>query len=152
MRIFSSARIAVIDADSAHRTAFCAALKELGMERILPASTIEEAREFDRQAPLDLCVVHAAEVPANGRNGGYPRNPFDPARTPGILLAANAGRDAARLAHALGYRVALPTPAVPRLVYRRMGSILQKVRRSRRVNAPELAPLAAPPAAELQQS
>lgn len=152
MRIFSSARIAVIDADQAHRTALCAALKDLGMEKIVPVASTEEAREMERQAPFDLCIVHAPSFSHGSRDGGllFPRNPFDPGRTPAILLSSSASHQTTRAAAGYGYRIVLPAPAVPRLVYRRIGSVLQKVRRAKRVKAPELAPLAAP-AAELQQ-
>ena len=151
MRIFSSARIAVIDADPDHRAALCSAMAEFGMLQILSAASFEEARQRAGEAPIDLCVVNAPSFQRGGQNGGtpFPLYPFDPAETPAILIAAHPTRETVRVAAAHGYRFVMPAPAVPRLVYRRIGSILQKVRRAARVKPPELAPLA--PARELTQ-
>ncbi len=128
MRIFSSARIAVIDADSERRAALCSALAGLGLAKILSASSFEQARDLDDQAPLDICVVQVAGQPY----------PFDPARTPAILLSSDFSGDLGRKA-AQGYRAVLPASAPPRLIYRRIGSILQKMRRVNRAKTPEFA-------------
>lgn len=140
MRIFSSARVAVIDADPDRRAALCAALTAYGMLQVLPVTSFDHALDLDRQAPLDLCVVHAAGRP----------NPFDPARIPAILLSADFSGDTRRAA-VQGYRLVLPADASPRIVYRRIGSILQKVRRSNRAKAPELA-IPRPQAIDLQRA
>ncbi len=141
MRIFSSARVAVIDADAIRRTALCAAMAEFGLLQLLPAADFDEAREHFARAPLDLCVVHA---PAGGGTP-FPPYPFDPARTPAILIAHLTAGETIRMALAHGYRVVLPAPAAPRIVYRRIGSILQKVRRANRVKGPELTQPSPPP-------
>lgn len=151
MRIFSSARVAVIDADPDHRTMLCAALADFGMVQLVPVAGLSEARELARQTPFDLVVVNAPGFAAAAAGGlALPLNPFDPARTPAILLAADTGRETVRVAAAHGYRVVLPSPAVPRIVYRRIGSILQKVRRANRVKAPQLAPRTPARVPELQ--
>jgi len=142
MRIFSSARVAVIDADAARRGALCAAMAEFGLLQLLPAADFDEAREHFARAPLDLCVVHAPTFAASG--SPFPPYPFDPARTPAILIAQFTAGETMRMALAHGYRVVLPAPAVPRIVYRRIGSVLQKVRRANRVKGPELALHATP--------
>jgi hypothetical protein len=136
MRIFSSARVAVIDPDAARRAALCAAMAEFGLLQLLPAADFDEAREHFSRAPIDLCVVHANGTP-------FPPYPFEPARTPAILVAPLKAGETMRMALAHGYRVVLPAPAMPRLVYRRIGSILQKVRRANRVKGPAL-PLETP--------
>ena len=141
MRIFASARVAVLDNDPERRAALCNALAELGMLQLLPVSTPEEARMLARGAPVDLCIVDAAGISADERSAknGIPPNPFDPARTPAILVAADPGRQTVQAAMSSGYRLVMPSPVVPRILYRRIGSILQKVRRAGRVNSPELA-------------
>ena len=141
MRIFSSARVAVIDADAVRRTALCAAMAEFGLLQLLPAADFDEAREHFARAPLDLCVVHAPD----GGGMPFPPYPFDPARTPAILIAHLTAGETIRMALAHGYRVVLPAPAAPRIVYRRIGSILQKVRRAKRVKGPELTIPSSPP-------
>lgn len=131
MRIFSSARVAVIDADSDRRSALCAALAGFGMLQVLQAQSFDHAVELDREAPLDLCIARA---------GGA--NPFDPARMPVILLSADFSGDLRRAA-VDGYRIVLPADASARIVYRRIGSVLQKIRRANRIKGPDLAALRA---------
>lgn len=151
MRIFASARIAVLDADPNHNASLCKALSELGMLRLLPVSSVEDARMLAKGPPIDLCVVVAAglECKADASIGNIPPNPFDPARTPGILVSDDPTRQTVKTAMASGYRIVIPAPVVPRLLYRRIGSILQKVRRAGRTQAPELAPAPLMAAAEV---
>lgn len=149
MKILSSARIAVLDADLARRAALCAALTDLGMRRLHPVGSLDEARALTAAGPVDLCIVHPHDLEAIP-TGRFPLYPFDPAVTPAILIASDTSRETVRAAAACGYRVLLASPAAPRLVYRRIGSILQKVRRRRRNGAPKLAPASATSAAELQ--
>ena len=140
-----------MDADLARRAALCAALGELGMLRLHPVGSLEEARALTASGPVDLCIVEprGLETIPTGR---FPLYPFDPALTPAILIADDASRETLRMAAAGGYRVVLASPAAPRLVYRRIGSILQKVRRRGRGRAPKLAPAAAASTAELQEA
>jgi DNA-binding response OmpR family regulator len=128
MRGLSLARIVVVAADPAHRNFLCAALATLGLRRVTPASGLDEARRVD--ASPDLCVVDPRQlVSATPR---IPNNPFDPARTPGILLASDPSHDTVKVAVASGYSAVVGVPVAPRLLYRRIGSILQKVRRAER--------------------
>jgi DNA-binding response OmpR family regulator len=152
MRIFASARVAVLDTDADRRAALCKELSALGMLQMLPAATVEEARSLAKGAPVDLCIVDASGFVRRDAElgiGGCPPNPFDPARTPGILIAADATRQTVKAAMAAGYRIVIPAPVVPRIVYRRIGSILQKVRRAGRIQSPELAPSTLVAAAEV---
>lgn len=151
MRIFASARIAVLDTDPERRTALCTALADLGMLQLLPAGAVEEARIHATGAPVDLCIVVASGFARRELDGesSLPPNPFDPARTPAILIAADLTRQTVKAATAAGYRLVVPAPVVPRILYRRIGSILQKVRRAGRIQAPELAPAPLVAAAEI---
>jgi DNA-binding response OmpR family regulator len=152
MRSLSSARIVVLDANSEHRNFLCAALAAFGMQRVFPASSLEEARHTAAgEIAPDLCVVDSRQLSAMAASGPrIPRNPFDPARTPGILLAVDTTREMIKAASANGYNVVLGVPVVPRLLYRRIGSILQKVRRAERRNGLNLVAEAAA-LAELQE-
>jgi DNA-binding NtrC family response regulator len=143
MRIFASARIAVLDSDPNRRSALCEALSGCGMLHLLPVGTVEEARTLANGAPVDLCVVDATGLARNADGHRIPINPFDPARTPGILIAADITRHTVKAAMASGYRLVVPAPVVPRILYRRIGSVLQKVRRESRIQSPDLAPAAA---------
>jgi hypothetical protein len=61
-------------------------------------------------------------------------NPFIHDGTPGILVAADISRSASR---EVGYFIALSQSATPRLLYRHIGSVLQKVRRFERLQKDE---------------
>jgi hypothetical protein len=137
MRIFSSARVAVVDPNAGRRAALCTAMTEFGLLQLLPVADFDEAKQQAAHSPLDLCVVHAPDTAMN--SVPFPVYPFDPARTPAILIAQLRPGETIRMALVHGYRVVLPAPAVPRIVYRRIGSVLQKVRRANRVKDPERA-------------
>ncbi len=135
MRIFSSARVAVVDPNAGRRAALCTAMTEFGLLQLLPVADFDEARQQSAHSPLDLCVVHAPDISTNGVP--FPPYPFDPARTPAILIAQLRPGETIRMALVHGYRVVLPAPSAPRIVYRRIGSVLQKVRRANRVKGPD---------------
>jgi len=119
------------------------------MLRLQPAGSLDEACDLGAGVPFELCVVNVAG--GNISPLALPIYSFDPHVTPAILIADNNARDMVRAASACGYSVVLAAPAAPRLIYRRIGSILQKVRRQGR-RAPKLTPAIAVPAAELQDA
>jgi DNA-binding response OmpR family regulator len=133
MRALSSARVVVLDADPDHRNLLCSALEALGLTQVLPGGSFDEVRAVD-PAP-DVCVVDARRLPGDQR---IPRNPFDPARTPGILIVAETSSETLKLAVANGFSAVIGTPVVPRLLYRRIGSVLQKARRVGRRGSVEM--------------
>ena len=124
MRALSSARVVVLDADPDHRNFLCSALAALGVTQVLPGGSVDEVRAID-PAP-DICVVDARRLSGGQR---VPRNPFDPARTPGILIIAETSSETLKAAAASGFSAVLGAPVAPRLLYRRIGSVLQKARR-----------------------
>lgn len=136
MRFLPAARIVILDADARHRNEICGALTELGLEQVLPAATLPDARGLAGECPVDLCVVDMRGFEALAREGGKRvlPNPYRDDGTPAILLADDTSRAMVHEAHAAGYRVVVGLPVMPRLLYRRIGSMLQKVRRSNRLN------------------
>jgi DNA-binding response OmpR family regulator len=137
MRLLSQARIAVVDADLAHRACLCSALSSLGMQQLLPVESAEEAQSLAAIAPIDLCIVDVRGFHARGEASlRIPANPFIASRTPGILIAAEASRESIRLATRSGYKAVLAAPVAPRFLYRRIGSILQRARRAGRNGMP----------------
>jgi hypothetical protein len=135
MRIFATARIAVVDADADRLASLCKALSALGLLHLIPVSSEDDARDLTAVGTVDLCVLNAAGL--TRADDLVPQNPFDPARTPGILIAANPTRTILKEAKASGFRLVIPAPVVPRILYRRIGSVLQKVRRASRVQTSE---------------
>jgi DNA-binding NtrC family response regulator len=154
MKIMASARVVVLHADPQQRGILCSALSELGMLKLLPAGSLEEVRRLPDAPPAELCVVDAASlaIATPAAIGGFPPNPFDPSRTPGILIVRDASRETAKAAAASGYSVVLAAPVAPRLLYRRIGSLLQKARRANRANAAALAAGIAARRAELRDA
>jgi DNA-binding response OmpR family regulator len=140
MRFLPAARIVLLDADARHREQVCADLGELGLIQVLAAGTLPDAQAFAQERPVDLVVVDARGfsdlAKAQGRK--ILPNPFIGEGTPGILLSADTSRATVQEAHAAGYRAVVALPVSPRLLYRRIGSILQKTRRSHRQGGAQL--------------
>lgn len=136
MRFLPAARIVVLDADARHRAEICGALTELGLAQVLPAATLPDAKSLADERPVDLCVVDMRGFEALIREDGRKvlPNPYLADGTPAILLSADTSRAMVHEAHAAGYRAVVGLPVMPRLLYRRIGSMLQKVRRSNRLN------------------
>ena len=131
MRFLPNARIVVLDSDARRRALICAELVELGLTQVLPAGSVKEARRLAAVRPLDLVVVDPRALDPDLRSKVFP-TPFHEDGTPAILLAADTSVATLETAAAAGYRAVAGLPVVPRLLYRRIGSILQKARRSAR--------------------
>jgi len=134
MRFLPAARIVVLDADRDHRAFICASLGELGLLQVLPAATLPEAREIADKQPADLCVVdpRGFEALAKAAAKKVIANPFRQDGTSAVLLSADTSPAMIAAAAEAGYRAVVGLPVVPRLLYRRIGSILQKARRAGR--------------------
>jgi two-component system, OmpR family, response regulator len=134
MRFLPAARIVILDADREHRAFLCASLRELGLLQVLPAATLPEAREIADKQPADLCVVDPRGFEALARAEGKKVivNPFRQDGTAAILLYIDTSRAMTAVAAEAGYRAVVGLPVLPRLLYRRIGSILQKTRRAGR--------------------
>jgi CheY-like chemotaxis protein len=136
MRFLPAARIVILDADARHRETICSALGELGLIQILAAGTLPDALAFSRERAVELVVVDMrgfCDLVKEQGKAVLP-NPFVTDGAPGILLSADTSRALVQEAHAAGYRAVVALPVSPRLLYRRIGSILQKTRRSHREN------------------
>lgn len=97
----------------------------------MPAGGTREARQLAAERPIDLCVVDPRAIGSETRTKVFP-SPFDDGATPAILIAADTSVATLEAAAAAGYRAVIGSPVVPRLLYRRIGSILQKARRTAR--------------------
>jgi DNA-binding response OmpR family regulator len=146
MRILSNARIVVVDGDPDHRAFLCSSLAALDMTQVMPAASVHEARDL---IDPDLCILDARRLPAFTTNARIPSNPFDPSRTPAILIVADVSTENVKSALACGYAAVVGAPVVPRLLYRRIGSTLQKTRRAARRSAAALVAERAVSTAEL---
>ena len=133
MRFLLNARIVVLDADPNHRALICSALIELGLAQILPAASLSEAHRIASEGAIDLCVVNPRGLTNGSKAAGkIPPNPYSSSGTPAVLLIADTSRAAIQAAAAAGYIAVIGLPVMPRMLYRRIGSILQKMRRAGR--------------------
>ncbi len=126
MRFLPNARIVVIDGDARRRALLCAELADLGLAQVVPAGSVKDARRLAADRPFDLCVVDPRALGSGSETKVFP-SPFQDG-TPAILLAADASVASQEAATAAGYRAVIGLPVAPRLLYRRMGSVLQKAR------------------------
>jgi DNA-binding response OmpR family regulator len=124
----------ILDADARHRDAVCRGLGELGLLQVLAAGTLPDARALAQERAADLIVVDGRGFADLAREQGRKvlPNPLIGDGTPGILLSADTSRAMVHDAHSAGYRAVVALPISPRLLYRRIGSILQRARRLHR--------------------
>ena len=124
MKVLPTARILIVDSQSERREALREALAVFGVGAIQGAATLGEIEEVPTQPAADVLVVYADDLEQ------IPENPFrDGNSTPAILIAEVATAALVRAAARGGYDAALGAPLAPRLLYRRIGSVLQRARR-----------------------
>lgn len=137
MKVLPTARILIIDADATRRESTRTGLSLLGVGSVVEASSVDEAAILPRT--FDVVVVQAQsaeEIPDHPfRNSGE--------AIPAVMVAEGSSVFLTRAAGRGGYDAAVGLPLMPRLLYRRIGSVLQRSRRIQR-------PVSASPAHELQ--
>ncbi|BBF94255.1 response regulator transcription factor [Blastochloris tepida] len=140
MKLILSAHVLVVDPDPQTRHETGEALRLLGIQRITEVGTLEEASAAFDAARVDVAVVSGVGGPDGEPLAGQPRQfPAAPGRdlnAPSILLLADPVRSDIRAANAAGYDAVVPLPLVPRTLYRRIGSLMQRARRQERTRPP----------------
>ncbi|WP_127089941.1 hypothetical protein [Aquabacter cavernae] len=126
MKVLPIARILIIDADADRRETTRLGLTALGVGTVTEAAAVAEALDLPRQ--FDVVVVQAASV------DDVPDHPFKDTgdAIPAVMVAEGSAHALARAAGRHGYDAAVGMPLLPRLLYRRIGSVLQRARRSQR--------------------
>lgn len=126
MKVLPTARILIIDSDPDRRQTTRAGLSALGVGAVTEVSTVEEALDLPRA--FDVAVVQVNTV------DDVPDHPFregDDA-LPAVMVADGSTLQLTRTAGRCGYDAAVGMPLLPRLLYRRIGSVLQRARRAQR--------------------
>jgi hypothetical protein len=136
------ARVVVLRLDGVDPAVAVDNLKSLGM---VHAVGLADPRELSVQIAagrVDVVVVSvAAPMPAQdlqvAPGFGLLRPPEAALNlgVPCLLLTPSFSRATARAAMALGYAAVMSADAAPRLVYRRVGALMQRVRRSGRARS-----------------
>lgn len=126
MKVLPTARILIIDADAERRQTTRAGLTAFGVGAVTEAASIEDAQALPRQ--FDVVVVQAASADQ------VPDHPFKDTgdAIPAVVVTEGAPHILARVAGRCGYDAAVGMPLLPRLLYRRIGSVLQRARRTQR--------------------
>ncbi len=127
MKVLPTARILIIDSDSDRRETTRVGLTALGVGSVTELSNVSELEQGARG--YDVLVMQANDAEQ------VPENPFREAADPipAVLVVDGAPNLLARVASRAGYDAAVGMPLLPRLLYRRIGSVLQ---RARRLNKP----------------
>lgn len=133
MKVLPTARILLVDSQAERRQATRDALTAFGVGGVLEAASLDEAAGPAFHGAADVLVVQADDPEQ------VPPNPFrDGAGVPAILIAEVPAQLLVRAAGRAGYDAALGMPLAPRLLYRRVGSVLQRARRiARPASAPQ---------------
>ncbi|MGQ3672984.1 hypothetical protein ACT6QG_11375 [Xanthobacter sp. TB0136] len=135
MKVLPVSRILLVDGQQERRADLRKALSQFGVGVLLEADTLEDALAPDLYDNADLIVVQAEDADRIPENPGR-----DGAGLPAILVADLPSHALERACAQAGYDAALGMPLVPRMLYRRIGSVLQLVRRARRATTPLPAP------------
>ncbi|MFS8038852.1 hypothetical protein ACI7BZ_18150 [Xanthobacter sp. AM11] len=136
MKVLPTARILLVDSQMERRQATQLALSALGVGSVREAASLDEAADPAVFGGADVLVVQVddpEEAPANPYRFG--------AGIPAVLIAEVPAQLLVRAAGRGGYDAALGAPLAPRLLYRRIGSVLQ---RARRLSRPASAAVAQP--------
>ncbi|MEP9378786.1 hypothetical protein ABLE91_18870 [Aquabacter sp. CN5-332] len=132
MKVLPTARILIIDADMDRRQTTRLGLTALGVGTVTEVASVTEARDLPRT--FDVVVVQASTL------DDVPDHPFKDTgdAIPAVVVADGSPHALARTAGRCGYDAAVGMPLLPRLLYRRIGSVLQRARRLQRptVDAP----------------
>lgn len=136
------ARVVVLRLDGVDPAMAADNLKRLGMVHAVGLTDPRDLSDNIAAGRVDVVVVSvAAPVPvwdSQAVPGSGPLRPPDAALKAGIpclLLIPSFTRAVGRAAMALGYAAAMSADAAPRLVYRRVGALMQRVRRSGRARS-----------------
>ena len=138
MKVLPTARILLVDSHSERRHATRLALAALGVGSVREAASLDEVADPSLLGSADVLVVQVDDPDA------APSNPFRfGAGIPAVLVAEVPAQQLVRAAGRAGYDSALGAPVAPRLLYRRIGSVMQ---RARRLSRPLAAAVATPAA------
>lgn len=131
MKVLPISRILLVDSQKDRREAMRLELLKFGLGVVLEAQTLDIATEPALRESADLLVVQADDPDF------ISENPYrDGGGMPAILIVDLPPRELERASVQGGYEAALGMPLAPRILYRRIGSILQQARRTSRAITP----------------
>lgn len=138
MKVLPIARVLLVDSDSARLKTTRDGLLVLGVGSVAEAGSLTEASNRGLFSASDVVVVQVGDA------DGIPEVRLaDLSGIPALLMVETASPLVSRLAMRAGFDAIIPGPVSARLLYRRIGSVLQRARRDQRQTArPAAAPIA----------
>lgn len=123
--------IVVHDDPSSHGGERLAArLRRMAIGRVTAVTGIEEARHLCRAGGIDACLVVICDAVLDAMPEALAAAPGQPFGIPTLIVAPVVTPYLRKRAWLCGYRAVLPARIAPRMLYRRIGAVLQG--RSRR--------------------
>ena len=133
MKLILSAHVLLLDRNERSRREMAAALRALGIQNVSEAQAPSAADAVLAREHVDVAVVVAGPE-SDPVPGQVRRIPAVPGETKilAVLLLGEPGRADIRLANSVGYDAVMALPVSPRILYRRIGSVMQRARRQNR--------------------
>lgn len=134
------ARVVVLRLDGVDPADAAQSLKDLGIVHAVGLADVGSLSVHIEGGKVDVLVVSSPPSAGIVQPSVLPLPPQPPeaalkAGIPCLLLLPGTSRSAARMALAAGYAAVMSVDAAPRQVYRRIGALMQRVRRIGRAHA-----------------
>ncbi|KAF0134100.1 MAG: hypothetical protein FD152_1507 [Xanthobacteraceae bacterium] len=135
-----AARVVVLRLDGVDAATAAERLQRLGMVHAVGLSSATELSVHIEGGKVDVVVIAASPLPSTGVDAS-PAGLLPPpaaairAGIPCLLLVDSMSRTLRRSAMACGYAAVMGVDSAPRLIYRRVGALMQRVRRLGRARA-----------------
>ncbi|WP_439573096.1 hypothetical protein [Phreatobacter sp.] len=126
------ARIVLLRLDGAEAEQAAKALQEFGLSNVVALSNPSELSVHIQDGRVDVIVLADTDLPEEWHSpAGLARPPAAAvdAGIPCLLLLSGVTRAAANAAHAAGFSAVMAADSAPRVIYRRLGALLQRARR-----------------------
>ncbi len=131
MKVLPISRILLVDSQKERRESLRLELLKFGLGDVLEAQTLDAVSGPALPENTNLLVVQADDPDL------IFQNPYrDGGGIPAILIVDLPQRELERASVQGGYEAALGMPLSPRILYRRIGSVLQQARRTSRAMTP----------------
>jgi DNA-binding NarL/FixJ family response regulator len=133
MKQIQTARVVVLRLDEAEAEKAAQRLQSLGMPQVVGVSSIAELSVHIAGGKVDVIVLADSDLPDGlpCETSGQVRPPLEAlsAGIPCLLLLSSLSRGATRAAMSAGFAAVLAADVAPRMIYRRVGALMQRVRR-----------------------
>lgn len=133
MKQIHTARVVVLRLDGADAERAAASLRSIGLSEVVGVTSLAELSVHIADGKVDVIVLADRDLPPDLACGaaGQVRPPAAAmeAGIPCLLMLSQLTRSAASAALSAGFAAVIAADAAPRMVYRRVGALMQQVRR-----------------------